>query len=99
MFDCACAHDNDDVREFECFFLVMGHEDGGDTDFVVELAKPFAKVFSDFCIEGSEGFVEQEDFGFDGEGASESDALPLTAAEFGGEPAFESLELDHFQEV
>ena len=36
LFDAAAAHDDDAVGEFEGFFLIVGDEDAGDVDFIVQ---------------------------------------------------------------
>ena len=84
LFDAAVVHDDDLVGHFEGFFLVVGDEDAGDAQFVVDVAQPGAQFFAHFGIERAEGFVEQEEFGFDGEGAGEGDALALAAGELVG---------------
>lgn len=99
MLNAGVGHDDDLIGEFEGFFLVVGDEEGGEADLVVELAEPEAEFFADFGVEGAEGLVEEEDFGVDGEGAGEGDALALSAGEFVGEAIGEAWELDEIEEV
>ncbi len=76
----------------------MGDEDAGDVDVVVQVAQPFAEFFADLGVESAEGFVEEEDLGFDGEGAGEGDALALAAGELGGVSVSVHIELHELQQ-
>lgn len=77
LFDAAVVDDDDVVGDFEGFFLVVGDEDGGDVDLVVESAQPLAEFFADFGVERAEGFVEEQHVGFDGERSRQCHALAL----------------------
>ena len=46
-------------NDFECFFLIMGNQDAGDVDFVVQPAKPGAQALAHFRVECTEGLIEQ----------------------------------------
>lgn len=67
-------------------------------ELVVEATQPVAKALTDFRVESSEGFVQEEDAGLNSEGASESDTLTLSAGELGGVAIAHSLELDESEE-
>ena len=67
LFDAGLVHDDDAVGDFEGFVLVVGDEDAGDVEVVVEAAEPLAEVLADAGVERAEGFVEQQDAGFDGD--------------------------------
>ena len=84
LFDAAVVHDDDLVGHFEGFFLVVGYKDAGDAELVVDVAQPGAQLFAHFGIERAEGFVQQQQFGFDGKGAGEGDALALATGELVG---------------
>jgi hypothetical protein len=98
LFDAALMQDDHEVGEFEGLLLVVGDEDGGDANFLMEGSEPAAEVFADFGVEGAEGFIEEEDFRIDGEGARQGDALALAAGELGGQAVFQALELDEAEE-
>lgn len=59
----------------------------GDEDevavFLAELLDHFEDLGGHFGIEGGSGFIEEEEAGFDGDGAGDGDALSLSAGEFG----------------
>jgi hypothetical protein len=78
--------------------LVVRDKYGGDADFVMELAQPFAEVFANFRVEGAKGFIEEQDAGLNGESACECNALALSTAEFGRESRLKAVELHHFEE-
>ncbi len=59
----------------------MSDEDAGDVDLFVEPAEPPAQFLANLGVERAERLVEQQDFGLDGERASERDALALTTGE------------------
>ena len=41
----------------------------------MDVAQPGAQFFAHFGIQRTEGFIQKQEFGFDGEGAGEGDAL------------------------
>lgn len=98
LFHTAAVHDEDAVGDFEGFFLIVGDKEAGDVDFIMEFAEPAAEFFADLGIEGTEGFIEEEDFGAGGQGAGEGDALALAAGELGGVAFFHAAELDEVEE-
>lgn len=55
------------------------------------------KVRAGECVEGAEGFVEEEDFGLHGEGAGDADALFHAAGDFGGEFFERVAHVDEFE--
>ena len=79
LFDFAVVHDDDLVGDFQGFFLVVRDQNAGDAQFVVDVAQPGTQFFADFGIECAEGFVQQQQFGFDRKGAGKGDALALAA--------------------
>jgi len=99
LLDTRLVHDHDLVGDFERLLLVVGDEDGGEVHFLVELAQPAAQVLAHAGIECAEGFVEQQDFGFDGEGTGECHALALAAGELRGQAAFVAVELHEPEQV
>ena len=67
------------VRHGEGFRLVVGHENRGDTDPVLDRRQLDAHVFAQVGVERRERFVEQQHVGFDDDGARQRDALLLAA--------------------
>ena len=72
-------HDGDAVGNFERLFLIVGDEDAGDVEFIVQPPEPAAEFFAHPGIERAEGLVEQQDTRLHGESARQSYALPLSA--------------------
>ena len=99
LLDGALIDDDDAVGDFESFLLVMGDEEAGQMGGVVKAAQPVAQFFAHLGIERPEGFVEEENFGLDSEGASESHALALSAGELAGKASGEIRELDGLKEL
>ena len=97
LFEAPPREDDDAIGDFEGFLLVVCGEDGGDVEFVVEGDEPFTKLLSDFCVDSSEGLVEEKDAGFWGEGAGDRDALSLTTGEWMRVTLFESCEAEQVQ--
>ena len=47
LFDFAFVHQHHTVGDFERFFLIMRDKDTGDVQFIMQLAQPATKFFSD----------------------------------------------------
>ena len=62
----------------------MGDEEGGDVEIVVEGDEPLPQLLANLGIDGSEGFVEEDDARFGGERAGDGHALALSARELMG---------------
>ena len=93
------VHDGDLIGEGEGFFLIVGDEKERDAETFLELFELDADAFAEGGVEGGEGFVEEEEFGFDDEGAGEGGALFFTAGEISGEAVaffLEADEIEHF---
>ena len=99
MLDFALVDKDDAIGDFKGFVLIVGYEEAGQMGGVVEAAQPVAQFFSDLGIEGTEGFVEQEDFRFDSQSAGEGDTLPLTSGELAGKALSELGELNGLEEL
>ena len=57
----------------------MGHENGGDVQFVVQGDKPFPEFLSNLGIHGSEGLIEQQHARFGSQRSGDGHALALAA--------------------
>src|SRR6266404_3343476 len=99
LLDVSIVHHDDSVGELERLFLIVGDEDAGDFDLVVEAAEPAAKFLADLGVERAERLVEQQYFGFDRECASECDSLTLAAGKLRRIAVGKEVELHEFQEV
>src|SRR5208282_1012948 len=98
LLDPSLVHHDYTVGELERLFLVVGDEDAGYLDLVVEPPEPSAQFLPHLGIERAERLVEQQDFGFDGERARESDALALAAGELRRVAIGKKVELHEFQQ-
>jgi hypothetical protein len=94
LFQAAAGEDDDAVADFHRLLLVVGDEDRGDVEIVVEADQPFAQFLADLGVDGAERFVEEEDAGLGGEGAGDGHALPLSAGQLVGKAPLESLEVE-----
>ena len=90
LLDAAVVHDDDLLGDLHRLLLVVGDEDGGDVDLLVQPAQPLAQLRADLGVEGAEGLVEQQHLRLDRERARQRHALLLAAGELGwvavGEP-------------
>src|SRR6185437_11049337 len=92
----ASEHD-DAVGEEDGFLDVVGNEEDGlrgDGFFLPELEQFAAEVFGGEYVERGKGFVHEEDFRLNDEGAGEADALTHTAGKFLGIGGFKTVEAD-----
>ena len=99
LLDAALVHHHHAVRHLERLLLVVGHEDAGEADLVVQPPQPAAQLLADLGVERPEGLVEEKDARLDREGAGEGDPLALAARQLRGQPVGEPVELDHPQEA
>ncbi len=72
-------HDDDVVSDGLNDVHIVADEDVGEVEFFLDFCEEFEDLELDGGIEGRCGFIEDEDFGFDDEGACDSDSLSLTA--------------------
>jgi len=63
---------------------VVGDDGGGGAEFLVDLLEGFEHEFASAEVEGSGGFVAEEDFGAFGDRPGNSDPLLFAAGELGG---------------
>ena len=69
------------VGDSHRLLLVVGDQDGGDVDLVVQAPQPLAQLRADLRVEGAERLVEQQHARLDRERAGERHALALAARE------------------
>src|SRR5207237_2401766 len=99
LLDPPGVEDGDAVGEGERLVLIVGDEDAGQADAVMEGAQPFAQGDADAGVERAERLVEEQQPGLNGEGAGEGDALALTAGELRREAPLEAGELDEVEQL
>ena len=83
----------DAVRQGERFFLVVGHEHGGDPDLALDLLELHLHLPAQPLVQRPEGLVEQQHPGARDERTGQRDALLLSAGELRGPAALQTLEL------
>ena len=66
---------------------IVGNEKVGEVKFFLEVHQKVDDLGLDRDIESTDRFVADDEFRFDGEGASNADALALASAKFVGEAA------------
>ena len=99
LLDLALVHDDDAVGDFQRLLLVVGDEDRGDVDLVMQRAQPFAQLFPHLRIERAEGLVEQQDARLDRERAGQRDALALAAGELARIAVGKPVELHEIEQL
>ncbi len=63
----------------------------GQSELALQLSQQIDDLRSDAYVEGGDGLVGDDEFWAQGEGAGDSDALPLPSTEFMGEPGQDGL--------
>jgi hypothetical protein len=94
LFHVPVIHHHDLVRDLQGLILVVRDENTGHMQLVVEIAQPGPQLFPYLGVECAEWLVQQQDFGFHGQGAGEGDPLALAAGELAGIALGEPLELN-----
>ena len=69
LLDAAAVQHRDLIGEVERLFLIVGDENGGQFQPLVQAAQPAAQILAHLRVERAEGLVEQKQFRFDGERA------------------------------
>jgi len=81
LLDAAGVHQHHPVGDLEGLLLVVGDEDAGHVQLVVEPAEPAAQLLAHPGVQGAEGLVEEQHLGPGGERPGQGHALPLAAGE------------------
>ena len=84
----AVVHDDHVVRHGERFFLIVGHEDGGDADVALDRLQLDPHLLAQVGIESRQRLVEEQHIGLDDDGPGQRDALLLTARELRRQASF-----------
>ena len=81
FYDAAALHDGDPVAEVADERHGVGDEEAGEAVAGLEIAEEVDDLRADGDVEGADGFVEDEEFGAQGESSGDVDALALAAGE------------------
>ena len=81
LADDALVHDGDAGRERHRLFLVVGDDDEGDADLVLDVHELELGLLAQLLVERAERLVEQQHLRLLGERAGERDALALAAGQ------------------
>ena len=79
FYDLAMLHDDDVVAEAVCESKVMADEHVGDMSLFLQTVEQFKDGLLDGYVESGGGFVADDDFRLEDEGARDSDTLALAA--------------------
>ena len=79
LLDLGVAHDDDQVGHGHGLALVVGDDDGGDAQSLLQLAKFDLHRFTQIGIQRRQGLVEQEYVRLERQGAGDGDPLALAA--------------------
>ena len=93
------AHDHDAVGHLERLFLIVGDEDAGDAQLIVQPPQPTAQVFPHLGVERPERFIQEQHARLRGQGAGQGHALPLAAGELRRVAPFQLFQLHQRQQL
>ena len=79
LLDPALVHHQHAVGQFQGFVLVVGDEDAGQMDLVVQAAEPLPQFLPHPGVERAERLIQQQHFRLDGQRPGQRHALPLAA--------------------
>ena len=99
LLDPSMVHDDNPVSHLQGLFLVVGDEDTGYMDLVVEPPQPAAQFSPHLGVQGAEGFVEEEHLRFHRQGPSQGDPLSLTTGELGRIAVGQPFKLHQLEQV
>jgi hypothetical protein len=86
LLDAARSHDDQPVTERQRLALVVGDEDGGEPEPLVELVQLGPDLVAQAGVEVAQRFVEEDEVGPGDQAPRQRHALLLAAAELTGEP-------------
>src|SRR3569833_2964713 len=99
LLDPAAVEDRHPGAERERLLMVVGDEDRGEADLVVDGAQRLAQFAPHLGVERADRLVEEEDAGLAGERAGEGDALALAAGELRREALAQAIELHEAEQL
>src|SRR5215468_4863063 len=80
----ALVDDRQHISETQRFFLIVGHQDGGDASLHENGLHFFAQLLPEMLVEVAKRFIEEEQLRCWGQSAGEGHALLLTSRELVG---------------
>ena len=98
LLDAALVHHHHPVGDFQRLFLIVGDEDRGHVDLVMQRAQPLPQLLAHLGVERAERLVEQQDARLDRERAGQRDALALAAGQLARVAAGQPVELHQIQQ-
>ena len=98
LLDAPGIHHRDAIRDFQRFLLVVGHENGGDMDGVMQPAQPAPQFAPHRCIQRAKRLVEQQHARLHRQRAGERHALALAAGELRRVALTQISELDQIEQ-
>jgi hypothetical protein len=99
LLDTALVDHHHAVGHFQRFFLVVGHEDAGDMQLVVQAAQPAAQLLAHLGVQRAKGLVEQQHLGLHRQRAGQGNALALAARQLRGVAVGQPVELHQLEQV
>ena len=75
------VEDDDLIGHLESFPLIVGHEQAGHMDLVVQLSQPGAKLIADLGVQGSERLVQKQNLRARRQRPRQCNPLPLPPGE------------------
>ncbi len=93
------AHDDDQVGHGHRLALVVGDDDRGDAEPLLQLAELHLHRLAQLGVERGERLVEQEQLWRAGQRARDGDALPLPAGQLRDRPVGEAGQVDEIEEL
>ncbi|CCX38139.1 uncharacterized protein BN452_02034 [Clostridium sp. CAG:1013] len=95
----AVFHHGDPVGHVQGFLLVMGDVNKGDTQLLLQPLQFLLHLPPQLQVQGSQGLVQQQQFGPVDERPGDGHTLFLAAGKFSGHPLLKTGQLDQFQHL
>ena len=86
------------IRHFKRFLLIMRHKNARNVDLIVQFPEPKAEFLAHSRIQGSKGFVEEKNLGFNSQSPRQRNPLPLSTGELARVSVGDPVQLDKFEE-
>ncbi|BDO10464.1 hypothetical protein KAM643c_40370 [Aeromonas caviae] len=91
--DGALVHQEDPIRQGQRLLLIVGHEDGGELEALLDLADLLAQAAADAGIQRRERLIQQQDPRLHHQRPGQRHSLALAAGELGWIAALEAGQL------
>ena len=98
LLDAALIHHHHAIGDFERLFLVVGDEDGGDVDLLMQRTQPLTQFLTHLGIQRAERLVEQQDTRRDRQRPRERNALALAARQLAGVTSSQPIKLHQIEQ-